>query len=80
MKKEPEISVIMSTYNEKRRFLIESIESILNQTFKDFEFIIVLDNPQNEEIRQCVYEYASADQRIRVIENERKYWTHQKSQ
>ena len=60
----------MSTYNEKRRFLIESIESILNQTFKDFEFIIVLDNPQNEEIRQCVYEYASADQRIRVIENE----------
>lgn len=67
----PEISVIMSTYNEKKKYLIEAIESIRNQTFRDFEFLIVLDNPQNEEIRGCVYEYASKDQRIRVIENEK---------
>lgn len=66
----PEISVIMSTYNEKRTYLEEAIESIRKQTFKNFEFLIVLDNPNNEEIRQCIYEYALADQRIKVIVNE----------
>ncbi len=36
------VSVIMSVYNGER-FLSESIESILNQTFNDFEFIIIND-------------------------------------
>jgi glycosyltransferase involved in cell wall biosynthesis len=36
------ISVVMAVYNTKK-YLKESIESILNQTFKDFEFIIVDD-------------------------------------
>ena len=42
MPKNPKISVIMSVYNGKK-YLIEAIESILNQTFTDFEFIIVND-------------------------------------
>jgi glycosyltransferase involved in cell wall biosynthesis len=41
----PPISVVMSVYNEKVEWLHESIDSILNQTFSDFEFIIVNDNP-----------------------------------
>ena len=41
-KKTPKISVIMPVYNTAS-FLKESIESILNQTFMDFEFIIVDD-------------------------------------
>ena len=40
--KKPKISVIMAVYNSKK-FLDESIKSILNQTFKDFEFIIIND-------------------------------------
>ncbi len=41
----PEISVIMSVYNELLDWIRQSIDSILNQTFCDFEFIIVNDNP-----------------------------------
>lgn len=66
----PEVSVIMSTYNEKLQYLTEAIESVRAQTFQDFEFIIILDNPQNEEIRECVFQYAKEDPRIRVIQND----------
>ena len=38
----PEISVIMATYNRKK-YVARAIESIHNQTYKDFEFIIVYD-------------------------------------
>jgi|InofroStandDraft_1065614.scaffolds.fasta_scaffold62708_1 Glycosyltransferases involved in cell wall biogenesis len=67
----PEVSVIMSTYNEKREYLTAAIESVRKQTFCDYEFLIVLDNPQNEMIRECVLQYAAKDSRICVIENER---------
>ena len=40
--KEPAISVVLSTYNGER-FLREAIDSILQQTFTDFEFIIIND-------------------------------------
>lgn len=66
----PEISVIMSTYNEKLEHLHKAITSVQKQTFKDFEFIIILDNPQNHAIRNCIYHYAQNDARIRIIENE----------
>ena len=45
------ISVLMSIYNESEKELNESIASVLNQTYRDFEFIIVNDNPQNEELK-----------------------------
>lgn len=42
MSNNPKISVIMSVYNGEK-YLREAIECILNQTFTDFEFIIVND-------------------------------------
>lgn len=39
----PKISVLMSVYNEPVDWMRQAIESILNQTYKDFEFIIVND-------------------------------------
>ena len=47
MGSEKKISVIMPVYNTKEEFLREAIESILNQTFSDFEFIIVNDGSTN---------------------------------
>lgn len=63
------VSVIMSTYNETREELQKSIESILRQTYKNIEFIIVVDNPQNESIKKIVNNYKNLDFRIKVINN-----------
>ena len=40
--KEPKVTVLMSVYNGEK-YLREAIESILNQTYKDFEFLIIND-------------------------------------
>lgn len=64
------ISVIMSTYNEEEAWLRKSVESILCQTYTNFEFLIVLDNPQNAAIKEVLQEYGRQDSRIRLIYNE----------
>ena len=50
-----ETSVIMATYKESIECLKQSIESIINQTYNDFEFIIILDNPDNKEQYYFLY-------------------------
>ncbi|MBA2862112.1 glycosyltransferase [Methanococcus maripaludis] len=67
----PKISVIMSTYNEPVDYIKNSVDSILSQSFNDFEFIIILDNPNNFEIWAELERYASKDDRIRLIKNEK---------
>lgn len=66
----PCVSVIMSVYNEPGEWLRESIDSILNQTFSDFEFIIINDNPERELNYKVLNDYQKQDERIVVVENE----------
>lgn len=63
------ISVIMSIYSEKEEWIKESIDSILSQTFRDFEFIIINDNPKRKENENLLLEYSQKDNRIIVITN-----------
>ena len=63
------VSVLMSVYNTNARYLRKSIESILQQTYSHFEFIIVLDCP-NDKSEIIVEEYAEKDSRIKIINNE----------
>lgn len=63
------ISVIMSIYKEKKEVLEQAILSIINQTYKNFEFIIVVDNPDNGDAISVLNYYADLDDRIRVIVN-----------
>lgn len=63
------VSIIMSSYNEKREFIIQAIESILNQTYKNIEYIIVIDNPSNKSIIDVIDRYSMIDKRITVIGN-----------
>ncbi|HOG62162.1 MAG TPA: glycosyltransferase family 2 protein [Sedimentibacter sp.] len=62
------ISVIMLTYN-REELLTRAIDSILNQTFKDFEFIIV-DNGSTDRSGAIADEYALKDSRIKIIHRE----------
>lgn len=43
------VSVVMPVYREKEGFVRQAIESILNQTLTDFQYIIILDDPDNDE-------------------------------
>lgn len=63
------ISVLMSVYNEPVEFLRESVLSILNQNYKNIEFIIVIDNPQNKEARSFLEDVAKRDQRLILVKN-----------
>ena len=66
-----EVSVIMSTYKEPENQLRRSIESILNQTYKAFEYIIILDNPDNSDHIRIIKEYQQKDNRIQFHINEK---------
>ena len=60
----------MGIYNEPLEWIKQSIDSILNQTFVDFEFIIVNDNPLRNDNYILLNKYQQIDKRIVVVENE----------
>jgi glycosyltransferase involved in cell wall biosynthesis len=62
MNNSPMISVIMPVYNGGE-FLKEAIESILNQTYRDFEFIIAYDESSDDSLEN-IKEYQNIDSRI----------------
>lgn len=64
------LSVVMSIYKEPVEWMRQSIDSILNQTFTDFEFVIVNDNPIRSENRDILDEYSKKDFRIIVLSND----------
>ena len=64
----PKISVIMSVYNGEK-YLKEAIESILNQTFKDFEFIIINDG-SIDGTTEILEKYDRQDARVKIINQE----------
>ncbi len=63
----PKVSVLTPIYNTNPDHLRECIESILNQTFTDFEFLILNDSPNNTELDKIVASYK--DKRIKYIKN-----------
>ncbi|MDR7666382.1 glycosyltransferase [Methanosarcina sp. Z-7115] len=66
----PKISVIMPVYKGDN-YLSEAVDSILNQTFSDFEFIIICDDPTNK-TRHVLDKYKQNDSRIRIYYQERQ--------
>lgn len=64
----PKISVLMAVYNGSR-YIAEAIDSVLNQTFTDFEFLIIEDGSTDNTL-QILQDYANRDSRIKLIQNE----------
>lgn len=65
------ISVLTSVYNEQENEIRESLDSILSQSYSDFELILVVDKPDNEEAIKILREYEEKDSRVKVIINEK---------
>lgn len=66
----PLLSVVMSVYNAEK-YLSESIESILNQTFSNFEFIIVDDGSTDSSLL-IIQNFMKRDDRIVLISRDNK--------
>lgn len=64
----PEVSIGLPVYNGEK-FLAEAIESILGQTFTDFE-LIISDNASTDRTEEIARSYAAIDRRIRFVRQE----------
>lgn len=62
------VSIIVPIYNSEQR-IAKCIESILSQTFKDFELILINDGSKDKSLEIC-REYEEKDNRIRVLTQE----------
>ena len=63
----PLVSIGMCVYNEER-FISQALDSLLSQTFRDFEIIIV-DNASEDATERICQDYISRDNRIRYFRN-----------
>lgn len=61
----PTVSVLMPAYNA-RRYVARAVESILAQTFDDFELLII-DDGSTDDTRQILERLAARDARVRVV-------------
>lgn len=66
----PKVSIIVPTYNAEQ-YLVECMESIINQTLKDIE-VICIDDGSCDNSGRILDDYASRDKRIKVIHSENR--------
>jgi glycosyltransferase involved in cell wall biosynthesis len=65
MSKTPPLSVVMSVRNVAR-YVAQAIDSVLSQTFRDYEFIVI-DDGSKDETAGILADYARRDPRIRLL-------------
>src|SRR4051812_10638077 len=61
----PSVSVLMSVFNCEA-YLAEAVRSVLAQTYRDFEFLIVNDGSTDHSLK-LLHDFAAQDDRIRLI-------------
>ena len=66
----PILTVLMSVYNGMP-YLVNAVESILNQSYDNFDFIIINDG-SNDKSLEILQNYAKNDRRIKLISHENK--------
>ncbi|MFW6383201.1 MAG: glycosyltransferase family 2 protein, partial [Nanoarchaeota archaeon] len=67
MNKKPKVSVLMPAYNSQD-YISDAIESILSQTYTDFEFVII-DDCSTDDTWKIIKKYAKNDKRIKAFKN-----------
>ena len=71
LEKSPRVSLGMPVYNAER-YIEEALDSLLEQTFTDFE-IVISDNASTDRTAEICRAYATTDERIRFIRNRTNY-------
>ena len=64
----PKVSILIPVFNRKA-YIAECIQSALDQTFTDFE-IVVVDNASDDGTWEICQQFAAIDQRVRIFQNE----------
>lgn len=66
LKYKPLISLLIPVYNIGRKYLLECVDSILKQTYDNFEICLVDDCSTNKETKEALKELETRDKRIKV--------------
>jgi len=69
MNKNPKVSVIIPTYN-RAHLIGRAIQSVLNQTYQDFELIVV-DDGSTDNTNEVIKEFSQKDKRILYIKHDK---------
>lgn len=70
-KKKPLISVITPVYNTDHEFLRSCIESVLGQSYENWELLLVDDKSTDKDVHSILREYGKSDSRIKIIFNKK---------
>ncbi len=65
------IAVIMTAYNEEQEWVCECVDSVLEQTYSDLHLYVLLDNPENDALKELLRSYEEKDSRVSLFVNEK---------
>ncbi len=63
------LSVLLPVYNTRSDWLSLAIESVLNQTYRDFELLLLNDGSTNPDTLATLAAFEKADNRVRLVHN-----------
>ncbi|MFQ6792510.1 MAG: glycosyltransferase family 2 protein [Thomasclavelia sp.] len=69
----PKISIIVPTYNTPKKYLIEMIESVIDQSYSNWELCIADGSDSNNSARKIIEDYTQKDKRIKTVYLEENY-------
>ena len=65
------IAVIMTAYNEEKEWVCECMDSVLGQTYDNLHLYVLLDNPDNDVLKDLLKSYEEKDSRVSFFVNEK---------
>lgn len=74
MQSSPLVSTLICTYNAEK-FIWPTLDSVLNQTYKNQE-ILIFDDVSKDETIKVLHEYAKKDKRIKIFADGKKRWAY----